>query len=141
MFSHFFLENRTVYEIMSKQCSGDRGATNDVTIWCIHVACWISKVICTCAHAHAHAFGYPHARTRKHAHTYQYVILIAFPQQQLLRYTYIARLVPLRLIHVPESVLTTGAVGMVTRLWLNSPCLFRFLARVRYCSFLFFQNL
>ena len=38
-----------------------------------------------------------HARTHAHAHTRQYVILIAFPQQQLvperapvLRYTYIA---------------------------------------------------
>jgi hypothetical protein len=43
-----------------------------------------------------------HARTRNYAHTDQYVILIAFPQQQwfrkrasLLRYTYIACLVPI----------------------------------------------
>jgi hypothetical protein len=71
MFSHFFPENRTVYEIMSKKCSGDRGATNDVTIWRIRVACWISKAICTCAHAHAHALGYPHARTHAQAFTHR----------------------------------------------------------------------
>jgi hypothetical protein len=52
-----------------------------------------------------HTFTRPgihmHARTRTHAHTGQCVILIAFPQQQwfrervsLLRYTYIACLVP-----------------------------------------------
>jgi hypothetical protein len=40
-----------------------RGATNDVTIWRIHVACWISTATCTYAHAHTDASGYPHART------------------------------------------------------------------------------
>ena len=77
-----------------EKCSGDRGTTNDVTIWRICVACWISKAICTYALAHAHAHGYPHA------HTDQYVIHFAFPQQQwfckrasVLRYTYIACLV------------------------------------------------
>ena len=47
-------------------------ATNDVTIWRIRVACWISKATCTHAHAHAHAL----------AHTHKYVIFIAFPRQQ-----------------------------------------------------------
>ena len=65
--------------------SGARGATNDVTIWRVSVACWISKAICMYAHAHANAPGYPHARTHDYAHTDQYVTLIAFPQQQWFR--------------------------------------------------------
>ena len=54
-----------------EKCSGDRGATNDVTIWRIRVACWISKGTCTHAHAHAHASRYAHANAlaRMHAHT------------------------------------------------------------------------
>jgi hypothetical protein len=55
-------ENRATYENVEKY-GGARGATNDVTIWRIHVACWISKATCT--------------RT----HTDKYVILIAFPWQ------------------------------------------------------------
>ena len=70
--SHHFLDN-------VEKCSADRGATNDVTIWRIRVACRISKAICTYAQADAHALGYPtHARTRNHAHTDQYTILIAY---------------------------------------------------------------
>ena len=63
-----------------EKCGGARGATNDVTTWRIHVACWKSKATCTYAHAHSQAPGYMHART--HAHADQYVILIAFPRQQ-----------------------------------------------------------
>jgi hypothetical protein len=51
-YNFFFFENRTGYDIMSKKNSGDRGATNDVTIWRIRVACGISKAICTYAHVH-----------------------------------------------------------------------------------------
>ena len=95
----FFRKSHRLWDNVEKY-GGARGATNDVTIWRIRVACWISKATCTYAHAHAHALGYPHARTRKHAHTGQYVILIAFPQQQwfrerasVLRYTYIVCIV------------------------------------------------
>jgi hypothetical protein len=49
--------------------SGDRGATNDVTISRIRVACWISNAICT--QAHAHAPGYPHTRTHAQACTHR----------------------------------------------------------------------
>jgi hypothetical protein len=90
---------------MSRNVVDTEGATNDLTIWRIRVACWIIKAICTYAQAHAHASGYPHARTRKHANTDQHVILSAFPQQQwfrerasLLRYACIACLV--NIIHV-----------------------------------------
>jgi hypothetical protein len=65
-------------------------ATNNVTMWLIRIACWISKAICT----------YDHARMCKHAHTDQYVVLIAFQQQpwfraraSMLRYMYSACLV------------------------------------------------
>jgi hypothetical protein len=48
---------------MSKNMVQNEGATNDVTIWRIRFACWISKATCTYAHSHAHALGYPHAST------------------------------------------------------------------------------
>ena len=38
-----FSENRTVYDKMSKNVVETEGVTNDVTIWRIRVACWISK--------------------------------------------------------------------------------------------------
>ena len=89
----FFRKSYRLWDNFEKYI-GNRRATNDVIIWRLSVACWISKAIRTYAPAHAHAPGYPHAR--KHAHTDQYVILIVFPQQQwfserasMLRYTYI----------------------------------------------------
>ena len=46
---------------------GARGATNDVIIWRIEVACWIRKATWTHTHAHARALGHTdagaHART------------------------------------------------------------------------------
>jgi hypothetical protein len=69
--THFIFQN-----IFQKSCrlwhnvekhGGARGATNDVTIWCIRVACSTSKATCT------------HARTRTHTHTQKPVIFIAFP--------------------------------------------------------------
>ena len=108
--SHRLLDNVEKY-------GGDRGATNDVTIWRIRVACWISKSICTYAHSHAYAPGYPHARTRKYAHTGQYIILIAIPQQQwlrerasVLRYTYIACLV---IFAVVRCALSNGTIVFI----------------------------
>jgi hypothetical protein len=66
----FFPKSHRLYDNVEK-LGGDRGATNDVTIWRIRVACWISKATCTYAHVHAHAPAYPHARTRPHAYTDQ----------------------------------------------------------------------
>ena len=77
MFNNFFSENRTVYEIMSKNMV-DPEATNDVTIWRIRIACWISKIIRTHAHAHAHAPGHPYTHVRTQLHTQQNIILVAF---------------------------------------------------------------
>ena len=70
MLSNFFSANRAVYEIKSKNASESEGARNDVTIWRIHIACWISKVTCTDANAHTHA------------RTHKYVVFIAFARQQ-----------------------------------------------------------
>jgi hypothetical protein len=94
IFNNFFRKSYHLWDNVEKY-SGDRGATNDVTIWRIRVACWISKAICTYAHAHVHA-----SLTHMYARTDQHIILIAFPQQEwfrerfsVLRYTYIAPLV------------------------------------------------
>ena len=56
-------------------------ATNDVIIWRIRVAYWISRATYAHMHAHAHAPGI-HTLACTHAQTQEYVILIAFPWQQ-----------------------------------------------------------
>ena len=86
-FGFFPPENRTLYEIMSKNVVEPERP--QMTIW-RHVACWISEAIRPQAHARAHTPTLTHARTQK------YVIFIAFPQQwfrervTMFRYTYIA---------------------------------------------------
>ena len=65
---YLFSENRAVYEIMSKNVV-QPGATNDVTVWLICVAYWISKTTRKHAHAHGHASANPHARKRAHTRT------------------------------------------------------------------------
>jgi hypothetical protein len=45
----------------AEKCGGEWGATNDVTIWRIRVACWISKV--TCTYANSHPLQHTNART------------------------------------------------------------------------------
>jgi hypothetical protein len=102
-----------------KKYGGDRGYTNDVTIWRIRGACWISKAICTYAHTHDHTFGYPHART--HTHTDQYVILIAFPSQEcfrdsasVLRYSYNVCLVLLTMF--PNPLWVQSSLVLWTRI-------------------------
>ena len=59
---------------------GARGATNDVTIWRIWVACWISKATCTLA------------CTLPRTHT-EYVIFMILERASVFRYTHIACLV------------------------------------------------
>ena len=66
---NFFRKSHRLSDNVDK-CSGNRGATNDVT-WRIRVACWISKATCTYAHAHAHAPVYPHTRTHAQACTHR----------------------------------------------------------------------
>ena len=50
----FFRKSRCLWGNVEKY-GGAWGATNDVTIWCIHVACWISKATFTHVHPHRHA--------------------------------------------------------------------------------------
>jgi hypothetical protein len=80
--SFFFRKSCRLWDNVAKY-GWVRGDTNDVTIWRIRFACWISKATCTQAHAHSHAPWYTHARAR--THTWKYVIIINFPQQQWLR--------------------------------------------------------
>ena len=75
MFSKLFSENRAVYDVMSK-ILGE--FTNDVIIWHICVAWWISKSTAVHAHAHAH----PRKRTHSRASTHRQICNTAFPQQQ-----------------------------------------------------------
>ena len=59
----FFRKSHCLWDNVEK-CGGDRGASNDVTIWRIRVACWISKSTSMHAHVHAHTSGHPHVRTQ-----------------------------------------------------------------------------
>jgi hypothetical protein len=90
MFNNIFFRKSCRLRDTVEKYGGAKGSINDVTIWRIRVACWISKATCTLAHVYANAAG----------HTHKYVIFIAFPRQQwlreralVLRYTNIACLV------------------------------------------------
>ena len=97
-----FFENRAIYEIMWKNMV-ERGRPH-VTVWRMRVVCWIPKDTSTQS---------------------KYVILIAFPLQQLLyerasvlRYTYIACLVTIIIIHETLFVFSRrhpGVLSAVTR--------------------------
>jgi hypothetical protein len=56
-----FSESCAVYEKMWKKYVGARQGTGNTVTWCMHFACWITRV------THTHR---------------EYVILIAFPGQQ-----------------------------------------------------------
>ena len=66
-----FSENSAVYEILGKNIVRPEGATNDNTIRCVRIKCWINKT--TRTHAHAQADAPLHTRmhvpTLAHAHT------------------------------------------------------------------------
>ena len=59
---------------MSKNVA-ETGATNDITIWRIRLACWISEATRVHAHARVHAPRHPLARTRARAYGQIYLIL------------------------------------------------------------------
>ena len=113
----FFSENRTVYEIMSKNLVETEGPqmTSQYGAYELRAGLQGSMDVCACTRPRARVPTCTHARTRKHAHADQYVILIASPQQQwfrerasMLRYTYIGCVVllsaNLRQTHVARSV-------------------------------------
>jgi hypothetical protein len=72
MFSNFFSENRTVYEIMSKNMM--KPERPQTTIWRMRVPCWISNATRGKAHARApvptHACIHQRARAHTHTHTH-----------------------------------------------------------------------
>jgi hypothetical protein len=108
-----------------------RGTVNEVTIWRIPAADWISKA--TYTHGHAHG----HAPWRARAHTHKYVVFIAFPRQLWLRerasmsrYTYIACLV---VIQNPKQIHTCKDVQLtICCYW--SACFGHFLWPSPVCS-------
>jgi hypothetical protein len=92
--NNFFSDNRTVYEIMSKNMVETEGRqiTSQYGAYALQ-AVWARLHARTRMHTPTH----PGTHTRTHAQTNKYVILIAFPQQQwfrehasVLRSTYIA---------------------------------------------------
>jgi hypothetical protein len=94
----FFHKSHRLRDDVEKY-GGGRGATNDVTIWRIRVACWIRKAICTYWHAKDHAPQNPHARTQADAHrqmcnTYCFSTTTKIRERaSILRYTYTVCLV------------------------------------------------
>jgi hypothetical protein len=70
-FNNFYRKSHRLWDNVEKYAR-DRGATNDVTIWRIHIAWWRIKATCTYAHAHAHVLDtHTYARTRTHTRTDQ----------------------------------------------------------------------
>ena len=101
MFSNFFSENRTVYEITSKNLVEIEWPHTTSQHGAYALRAGLARLYARMRmHMPTRPGIHVHARTRKHAHTDQYVILIAFPQQirfreraSMLRYTCIACLV------------------------------------------------
>jgi hypothetical protein len=72
IFSKFFFQKLHRLRDNSEKYSGDRGDTNDVTIWHMRVACWIKRLHTPMRmHTPTCPGTYMHART--HARTDQYV--------------------------------------------------------------------
>jgi hypothetical protein len=99
--NNFFFENRPVCEIMWKNTVESDGPK--MTIWRMHIACWIPKV------------------TNTHS---EYVILIAFPPQQwlherasMLCHTYIDCLVTMK-VCLMFHVLLTSWVKISSNKWI-----------------------
>ena len=98
MFNNFFSENRTVYEIMSKNIVKTEGPQMTSQYGAYALRAGLARLSARMRmHTATRSGTHVHARTRKHAHTGKYVILMVFPRQQwfherasMLRYTYMA---------------------------------------------------
>jgi hypothetical protein len=86
----FFLQSCSLWDNVEK-CGGVRGATDDVTIWRIGVACWIIKATYMHAHAHTYVTGYPHVRTHSQIYTTYCFCTATMIRESasILRYTYV----------------------------------------------------
>ena len=84
MFKNFFFsENRTVYDIMSKNVVEPEETQMTSQYGAYALRAGLKTLYARMRmHTQTRPGKHMHAHTRKHAHTYQYVILIAFPQQQ-----------------------------------------------------------
>jgi hypothetical protein len=98
----YFRKSHRLWDIVEK-LGRKRGATNDVTIWSIRIACWISKATCTYAHAHAHAHPCPNARTHTQSKKCFSTATMIRECASLLRYTYIACIVVSSLFYINHS--------------------------------------
>jgi hypothetical protein len=81
MFNNFFRKSWRLCDIV-EMYDGARGATNDITIWCVWIACWISKATCSQAHAHAYAPVHKHARAHSQIHTHTNICYLCFFYRQ-----------------------------------------------------------
>jgi hypothetical protein len=78
-----FSENRTIYEIMSKNIVETEGPqmTSQYSAYALHAE--LARLYARMRmHTSTRSGTHMHARTRKHAHTDPYVILIAFQRQK-----------------------------------------------------------
>jgi hypothetical protein len=77
----FFSENRTVYDIMSKNSVETEGPQMTTQYGTYALRAGVARLYARMrTHTPTRSVTHMHARTRKHAHTDQYIILIAFPQ-------------------------------------------------------------
>jgi hypothetical protein len=92
----FFRKSRRLWDNVEKY-GWARQATDDVAIWRMRVACWISKTTYTHAHVHAHALGHTHAQARTHTRTCNMYFFstatMIRERASILRYTYNLRLI------------------------------------------------
>jgi hypothetical protein len=83
MFNTFFPENRTVYEIMSKNAVETEVPQMTPQYGAYALRAGLARLYARMLmHTPTRPGTHMYARTRKQAHTGEYVILIAFPQQQ-----------------------------------------------------------
>ena len=82
MFKNFFFRESCPLRDNVEKFGGARGATNDVTVRLIRVACWISNV----TRARARTCTRPsRPGTHPHTRTDKYITLIPFPRQKSIR--------------------------------------------------------
>jgi hypothetical protein len=111
-----------------EKCGGARGATNDVTVWRIHVACGISKATCTRTYTPTRSCAYTYARMHTQTDIY-YCFSTAkmiHRHASMLRYTYIGCLVQRR----AKSHMVWGLVNTMAVAWVR----FVFLPRIAALS-------
>jgi hypothetical protein len=130
----FFRKSHRLWDNVEKYGEA-RGATDDVTIWRIPVACWISKATRTRTHAHTHVPGHTHTRARVYTHkqvrnTYCLSSATMFRERaSVLRYTYIACL-----LIIVSGLFAITSLSVCTSWFHKSHLRFHILAWVCVCA-------